>query len=79
MIYNIWFIGMIITFLLLKVGFINNIGIHVEWKINDIDLSKLGGFIVSLIASIFWPITWVITITIALIITIIDLFYDSNS
>lgn len=68
MIYNIWFIGMILTFLILKVGFID---VHVEWKINDIDLSKLGGFIVCLIASIFWPITWVITI--------IDLFYDSNS
>lgn len=79
MIYNIWFIGMIITFLILKVGFINNIGIYVEWKINNTDLSKLGGFIVCLIASIFWPITWVITIIISLIITIIDLFYDSNS
>lgn len=71
MMYNIWFIGMIITFLILKICFINNIGIHVEWKINDTDLSKLGGFIVCLIASIFWPIIW--------IVTIINLFYDSNS
>ena len=68
MIYNIWFVGMILTFLILKVGFI---GVHVEWKINDADLSKLGEFIVCLIASIFWPITWVVII--------IDLFYDSNS
>lgn len=71
MIYNIWFIGMILTFLILKVCYINNIGIHVEWKINNADLSKLGGFIVCLIASIFWPIIW--------IVTIINLFYDSNS
>ena len=71
MIYNIWFISMILTFLILKICFINNIGVHVEWKINDTDLSKLGGFIVCLIASIFWPIIW--------IVTIINLFYDSNS
>ena len=68
MMYNIWFIGMILTFLTLKVGFI---GVHVERKINGADLSKLGEFIVCLIASIFWPITWVVII--------IDLFYDSNS
>lgn len=71
MIYNIWLIGMILTFSILIIGFANNIGVHVEWKINDTDFSKLGGFIVCLIASIFWPITW--------IAIIIDLFYDSNS